>query len=190
MNGVFPAWIRSSRPNQFSSLLLFTVVALAPRPFGSTDPTAIAFWCIVLGVALIPASPRGLKRGHFAILAGAGIVILAYALVLHEQLSAHPWFATPHPLWREAADALQQPLEPSVSIARNQPIFSLGAPLAVMLCLRCSLLVCADSIRARQLLLVVAWSGVAYAAFGIASFLIDPTKILWREKLAHTRALT
>jgi len=190
MKRIFPAWVWSARSNRLSSLLLFTVIALAPLPFGSTDPTSIALWCIVLGVALAAARPRALKRGHFAILAGLAIIILAYAFVLHEQLSAPPWLAVPHPLWREAAEALQQPLEPSVSIARNQPFFALGAPLAVILCLMCSLIVCADSTRARQLVLVVAWSGVAYAAFGIASFLIDPSKILWREKQAYSTALT
>ena len=176
--------------NRISSFILFATVAAAPFPFGSTDPAAIAFWCIVLGLGVIAASPRGLRREHFPLLGLAVIVILAYAFVLHEQLAARPWIASPHPLWREAAEALGIPIAPSVSIARNQPFFALGAPLANMLAVICSFIVCIDRDRARQLLLVIAWSGVAYAVYGIAAYLIDPTHILWREKVAYRDVLT
>jgi O-antigen ligase len=175
---------------RISSFILFVTVAAAPFPFGSTDPAATAFWCIVLGLGVITASPRGLRREHFPLLGLAAIVIVAYAFVLHEQSAARPWVASPHQLWREAAGALGTPIEPSVSIARNQPFFSLGAPLANMLALICSFIVCADRNRARQLFLVIAWSGVAYAVYGVAAYLIDPTYILWREKLAYRFVLT
>lgn len=178
------------RSNRISSLILLVTVAAAPFPFGSVDPAEIALWCIFLGLGVISASPRGLHREHLPLLGLAVIVILAYAFVLHEQLATRPWIASPHPLWREAADALGIPIVPSVSIVRNQPFFSLGAPLANMLAVICSFIVCIDRDRARQLLLVVAWSGVAYAVYGIASFLIDPTKVLWREKDLYRDVLT
>ena len=178
------------KSNRISSLILFVTVAGAPFPFGSTAPTAIAFWCIVLGLGVVAVSPRGLRREHLPLLGLAVIVILAYAFVLHEQLAARPWIASPHPLWREAAEALGIPIVPSVSIARNEPFFALGAPLANMLAVICSFIVCLDRDRARQLILVIAWSGVAYAVYGIASFLIDPTHILWREKIAYREVLT
>ena len=54
-----------------------------------------------------------------------------------------------------------------------------------MLAVICSFIVCIDRDRARQLLLVIAWSGVAYAVYGIAAYLIDPTHILWREANAR-----
>ncbi len=176
--------------NRISSLILFATVAAAPFPFGSTDPSAIAFWCIVLGLGVVFASPRGLRREHFPLFGLAGIVILAYAFVLHEQLAARPWIASPNELWREAAGALGIPIAPSVSIARNQPFLSLGAPLANMLALICSFIVCIDRDRARQLFVVVAWSGAAYAIYGIVTYLVDPTHILWREKIAYRDVLT
>jgi O-antigen ligase len=175
---------------QISSFILFVTVAAAPFPFGSTDPAAIAFWCIVLGLGVITASPRGLRWEHFPLLCSAVIVILAYAFVVHEQLAARPWIASPHQIWHEAAEVLGIPIAPSASIARNQPFFSLGAPLANMLALICSFIVCADRNRARQLLLVIAWSSVAYAVYGIAAYLIDPTHVLWREKTAYRDVLT
>ncbi len=176
--------------NRISSIILFATVAAVPLPFGSTDSAVIAFWCIVLGLGGIAASPRSLRREHFPLIVLAGIVILAYAFVLHEQLAARPWVVAPHPIWGEAASALDMPLEPSVSIARNQPFFALGAPLANMLAIVCSFIVCIDRDRARQLFLVIAWSGAVYAAYGIATYFIDPTHLLWREKIAYREVLT
>lgn len=176
--------------NRISSLILFATVAAAPFPFGSTDPSAIAFWCIVLGVGVVFASPRGLRREHLPLFGLAGIVILAYAFVLHEQLAVRPWIASPQELWREAAGALGIPIVPSVSNARNQPFLSLGAPLANMLAVICSFIVCVDRDRARQLFMVIAWSGAAYAIYGIVTYLVDPTHILWREKISYRDVLT
>src|ERR1043166_5442793 len=107
---------RAARSNRISSFILLATVATAPLPFGSTDPATIAFWCIVLGVAVMTASPRQLRPHHFALVAFAAAVVLAYAFVLHEQLSATPWFASPHSLWAEAGKVLGMSLEPSVSI--------------------------------------------------------------------------
>ena len=163
------------RSNRISSYILFAVVALAPLPFGSADDITIAIWCVILGLAAVAATPRSLQSGQLALLGCAGVLIAAYGIVLHEQLSPHPWFAAPDPVWREASEALGTPLQPSVSIARNQPFFAIGAPLAAMLSLICSFIVCADRQRAHQLLKVVAWSGVGYAVFAIVTFAVDPT---------------
>ena len=59
-----------------------------------------------------------------------------------------------------------------------------------MLAVICSFLVCIDRYRARQLLLVIAWSGAAYAFYGIVAYLIEPTYVLWREKLGYRDVLT
>jgi O-antigen ligase len=179
------AWATEASP-----LILFTTVAAAPLPFGSADPTTISFWCIALGLALILAPSQGLSGGQLALVGLAFVVVAAYALVLHEQLAAHPWFASPDPVWREAAEVLGTPLQPSVSIARNEPYYALGSPLVFMLSLMCGFLVGMDGHRARQLLRVIAWSGAAYAAYGIVAEAFDPTHVLWREKQAYASVLT
>ncbi|HUZ33194.1 MAG TPA: O-antigen ligase family protein [Xanthobacteraceae bacterium] len=170
--------------------LLFGVVALAPLPFGSFELTAVAFWCIALGVCLIFAPVRALQGGQLALVGLAGLVVLAYGFVLHEQLADRPWVASYHPIWRQAAAALGVPIKPSVSIARNQPWFDLGRPLVCMLAIACGFLVGGDRYRARQLLKVIAWSGVAYAAYGILAHLFDPTHLLWRDKDAYLASVT
>src|SRR5580704_8939916 len=183
---------KPAAPTRISSWLLFIVVALAPLPFGSNEPTTIAFWCIALGACLVFAPVRSLGGGQLGLVGLAGIVVAAYALVLHEQLAEHPWLAaaTPDPIWQEAQAALGVPLQPSVSIARNQPWFELGRPLVCMLAIACGFLVGTDRGRARQLLKVIAWSGAAYAIYGILAHLFDPTHILWREKEAYLAYVT
>lgn len=179
-----------AKPNRLSSYLLFAVVALAPLPFGSTEPATIAVWCLVLGFSLIISSPRSSQGRNLLLLFAAAIIVAAYALVIHEQVSASPLLGSPNAAWSQAAEALGIQLASQISIARNEPFFAIGAPLANLLAGVCSYIVCEDRYRARQLFLVVAWSGLVYAVYGIVAFLIDPALVLWREKVAYRDVLT
>jgi O-antigen ligase len=163
-----------------SCTLLYLVVALAPLPLGSTEPALIAIWCIVLGVTVILGSVLEIRTPQLVFVGLAAVLAFMYGVVLHEQLSLHPWFASPHPIWKETAELLQMPIEPSASIARNQPLFALGAPLAAFLAFLSGLLVGANRSRAHQLLKVIAWSGVGYAIYGVASALVDPATGIFR----------
>jgi O-antigen ligase len=178
--------------NRVSTVLLLTVVALAPLPYGSVGPVPILACCVTLAVALGLASPSALDRRHLIVLGGIAIVICAYLVVLHEQLSAHPFFptSTPDPAWRAAEQALGAPIPASVAMVRDQPLWSIGPPLAAILSLLVSFIVCVDRDHARRLIHVVAWSGAAYAVYGILAFLIDPTHVLWMKKEAYFTVLT
>src|SRR4029077_16908939 len=70
----------------------------------------------------------------------------------------------------------------SVSIIRDEPLYALGAPLAAVLALVLGLVVGAERARARQAVRVMAWAGVAYAIYGFATLIFEPTGILWHEK--------
>ncbi|MDI1346752.1 MAG: O-antigen ligase family protein [Pseudolabrys sp.] len=172
--------------------ILFFVVAFAPLPFGSYDKGTVAVWCGILGLAAAATSLSNfpLRRGHLLLLAGIGLIVLFYAFVLHEQLSDHPWIAKPHPIWAQTSKVLGVDIVPSVSIVRGEPFFALGPTIACVLSLICGLIVGTDRDRARQLLHVIAWSGAAYAVYGILSYLIEPTMLLWREKRAYAGNLT
>jgi O-antigen ligase len=178
--------------NAVPSCLLFSVVAGAPLPFGSFDKTTIAFWCVLLGFAALSTalSTYHLRRGQLLLLGGIGLIVVFYAFVLHEQLADHPWVASYNPLWAQTSKVLGIRIIPSVSIVRGEPFFALGAPLACVLALICGLIIGSDRDRARQILQVVAWSGAVYAIYGILSFLIAPTMLLWREKEAYLGNLT
>jgi hypothetical protein len=170
--------------------ILVVAVALAPLPFGSTNPPVMALWSVVLGSALVFAALLARERHQTILLGLLALVVSAYGFVLHEQLSATPWIATPNPLWKRAAEALHIDLGPSVSIARHAPFFALGSPLLCVLALACGFLVASDRDRAMGLLKTIAWSGVAYALYGIIAHIIDPTKVLWRDKPAYFGSVT
>ena len=165
-----------------SCALFYLVVALAPLPPDSTEPAMVAIWCVVLGATVILASVLEIRKPQLVLIGLAAVLALMYGVVLHEQLSVHPWFASPHPIWKETAELLQIPIEPSVSIARNQPLSAIGAPLAALLSFLSGLLVGANRSRAHQLLSVIAWSGVAYAIYGVAFALVDPATGIFRVR--------
>ncbi|MCP3391797.1 O-antigen ligase family protein [Bradyrhizobium sp. CCGB12] len=173
-----------------ATFILFFVAATAPFPFGSTNDLSIAFWCLCLGIAVIFAPTRDLRRPHLWLLAGIGLIVVGYAFVLHEQLSDHPWVAPFQPIWKQASDLLGVPIAPSASIVKNEAFFALGAPLANILAIVLGITVGADRERARRLLWVIASSGALYALYGVLSFLIEPTMILWREKKAYLPNVT
>jgi O-antigen ligase len=192
--GKVKVWKKFATPSlsAIPSYLFFFVVAGAPLPFGSFDKTTIAFWCIILGATafMTSLSTYSLRTQHLLLLAGAGVVILFYAFVLHEQLADHPWIAEPNPIWAQTSTLLGVEIAPSVSIVRGEPLFALGAPIACVLALICGLVIGTNRKRARQILQVIAWSGAAYAVYGILSLFIDPTMLLWREKSAYIGNVT
>lgn len=175
-----------------ASWLLFAVVALAPLPFGSSEPAAIAFWCIALGLVTIAAPLKELRKQHFMLLGFVAIVVVAYGTVLYVQLASlqGPWLGLADPLWGIASESLHAHLNSSASITQNEPYFSLGSPLVCVLALISGFLFSTDRVRARGLLWVFAVSGAFYAAYGIAAHLFDPSRILWRAKTAYFDSVT
>jgi len=176
--------------NRVSTAILYTAIAGAPLPFGSTTPLMIAFWCGLLGLGVAAAAPHHLSKAHRVILGSLFLLGAAWLFVVREQLAQHPLLANVHPVWAQASEVLGSSLEPSASIARGQPWFALGASMADMLALMLGLVIGSDPTRARRTLVVMAWAGAAYALYGILSLVIDPTALLWREKQAYAGNLT
>ena len=184
---------RSSRFVTLGSWILLAAAALAPLPFGSNQSTTIAFWCIVLGAGVLLESSAidHLRATQLVFAAFAAIVFAAYAFVLYEQLAAHPWLpAEPNPIWHEAEAALGVSLRSTVAIVHGQWWLELGRPLVCLLALAGGFLLGIERGRARRLVKTIAWSGAAYAAYGIVSQLIDPTHIFWLEKKAYLNSVT
>src|SRR5262249_41093987 len=185
--------LNSSSLVTLGSWVLFAAVALAPLPFGSTPPTAVAFWCIVLGAAVILLSKNagGLRPRQLVFAALAAVVVAAYALVLYEQLAEYPLIrAQPNPVWHQAEAALGTPLTPTVAIVHGEPWLALGRPLVCLLALTGGFLIGLERERARRLIMVIAWSGVGYAIYGILWHLFDPTHLLWGEKRFYLDSVT
>lgn len=145
-----------------------------------------------LGLALLCLLPARLRATQLAILAAAAALTACSLLVLHDQLAAAPWLPVPpNPLWGEAARLLPGDLAPARVMALNQPFYSAGLGIVSLLAFTAGVVVASDRQLARQLLWVVAISGLTYAVVGIATFLIEPSRIfLIYEKQAHVTSLT
>ena len=66
----------------------------------------VAIWCVVLGVTVILASVLEIRTPQLVFIGLAAVLAVMYGVVLHEQLSVHPWFASPHPIWKETAETI------------------------------------------------------------------------------------
>jgi O-antigen ligase len=181
---------RRKRSNRFSGLILYLALCAPPLFYGSREPVVVVCWCALLGAGLAIASPNRLSKGHFVLLGAIGFLAACFGFVLHEQLSEHPWIATPSPIWEKASQVLGHPLVPSVSIVRGEPYLALGPIISNALALLLGLIVGANSKRARKGIELMAAAGAAYAIYGILAFALDPTEILWHQKTAYIGSLT
>lgn len=174
------------------AFLMFAILAIAPFPFGSVSPVAISALCgfaglAIAGLALRPiALPSPLAFG-----AAVLVLIVAYSTVMLLQLvPRQPGDALIHPIWAEAGDLLGQQLAGSASIARSQPFFAVGTPLLTLMLFVGGYMCGADDRLARRLIQTVAWAGGCYAMFAIGSFAIEPSMVLWEQKIAYSTSLT
>ena len=182
--------VQRTRDNRLATGLLGATVAIAPLPYGATDPTAVSAVVAGLGIALLCVRPRLRMPRDWGVIAFLALVGAGYALVLHEQLSASPWLQSlPDMAWLQLSSLLGDRGAP-LSVVRGQPFFALGNTLACSGALLCSYLVCMDRQNAESLLKIIAWAGVAYAAFGIATYIVAPEMVLWREKVLFRSVLS
>nr|WP_249157939.1 O-antigen ligase family protein [Bradyrhizobium jicamae] len=147
----------------------------------------------MLAVALLCCKPALRGTGDW-LLAGSLVAIGAgYALVLWQQLSPDFWPGIqPDVVWKQMADLLKDGTAngPRISVARNQPLFALGNVLACLAAVTCAFFVARNKRNAELLLKVVAWSGTAYAVYGICAFVLYPEFVLFREKVLYRNVLT
>jgi hypothetical protein len=114
---------------------LCAVIALVPLPFSSIDTRVIAVWVALLSLVLICASPRAFSDRDLHFLFGFGAIALAWTLVVAEQLFQSQHLAAA--IWKQTSAILGEELSSSVSIARNQPYFSVGFQMACMRSMLC-----------------------------------------------------
>jgi O-antigen ligase len=172
--------------------LMFAILAIAPFPFGSVSPVMISALCGLAGLAIAGLALRATALpSPMAFGVAVLVLIVAYSTVLFLQLvPRQSGDALTHPIWAETAELLGQPLTGSASIARSQPLFAVGAPLLTVMLFVGGYMCGADDRLARRLIQTIAWAGGCYAMFAIGSFAIDPSMVLWEEKIAYTTSLT
>ncbi|HEX2135564.1 MAG TPA: O-antigen ligase family protein [Microvirga sp.] len=173
-----------------SHYLTAAVVALAPLPFGSVEPIWGVVWCLLLAVAVSTTRLRELRPVHVALLAPVLAVAVLYGMAVWLQSHPVPTVAEPNPIWSRAEGVLQTPMPRRISVSVSQPWSSLGVPLLMLLAFLGGFLMSIERQGASLLLRAAALSGAAYAFYGMASFLLDPASLLWKEKFAYLDSLT
>ena len=86
-----------------------------------------------------------------------------------------------HPIWQMTADALQRPIEGSISVNRELTSLALLRLITAASVFWIAIQLCRDAARADLLLWSIAAISCAYAAYGIFAFGLTPGRILWFE---------
>jgi O-antigen ligase len=84
-----------------------------------------------------------------------------------------------HPIWQMAADALDKPIDGSISVNRDLTTLALLRLITAASVFWVALQLCRDAKRANILLWSVAALGCAYAAYGLFAFALTPGQVLW-----------
>jgi O-antigen ligase len=93
------------------------------------------------------------------------------------------WFH--HPIWQMASDALDQPVNGSISVDRELTSLALLRLITAASVFWIALQLCRDASRAGLLLWSIAAITCVYAAYGLIAFWLMPGRILWSENWLH-----
>jgi O-antigen ligase len=86
-----------------------------------------------------------------------------------------------HPIWHMSADALERPIDGSISVNRDLTTLALLRLITSASVLWIAIQLCRDAARANLLLWSIAAITCAYAAYGLLAFALTPGRILWFE---------
>jgi O-antigen ligase len=162
------------------------VAALAwcPFYFGSNDPlawgiNAVLFPCLVVvfEACLLATS------GHHPVSIGRlkmpallfGLVVL-WTFVQNAIWTPENWH---HPIWHMAADALQRPLNGSISVNRDLTTLGQVRLITAASAFWLAVQLCRNARRADLLVKAIGVIVTAYAAYGLVSFVVAPGSVLW-----------
>src|SRR2546430_348244 len=84
-----------------------------------------------------------------------------------------------HPIWQMAADALDKPIDGSISVNRDLTTLALLRLVTAASVFWLALQLCRSASRANFLLKFVAAISCAYAAYGLLAFALMPERVLW-----------
>ena len=185
--------VRKEMPGLFWAIV--ALVVLLPAPLGAIYQWSWGLMSSVVGVVLALWSGRvalGMQDAGFGMRTvwllevGFGLVIL---WILLQTLPFTP-AAWHHPLWSTTADVLGDVTYSAISLNPFSTLSGLVRLLAYAGIFWIALQYCRRAARARQVLLAVVYSGLAYAVYGIAIHLVASNNILTFSKAADAEDLT
>ena len=86
-----------------------------------------------------------------------------------------------HPIWQMSADALDKPVDGSISVNRDLTTLALLRLITAASVFWIALQLCRDASRANLLLWSIAAIVCAYAAYGLVAFALTPGSVLWSK---------
>jgi O-antigen ligase len=87
-----------------------------------------------------------------------------------------------HPIWQMAADALDKPIDGSISVDRDLTTLALLRLITAASVFWLAIQLCRSASRANFLLKSIAAISCAYAAYGLFAFALTPGRVLWVER--------
>lgn len=95
-----------------------------------------------------------------------------------------------HPIWQDAAQALNKPLEGSIALWRGEAFFSLNRLITYIVAGILGYVFGQECGRAKLMVKALWYSGIALCIYGYFNVATDSTKVLWVEKLQYEHDLT
>jgi O-antigen ligase len=87
-----------------------------------------------------------------------------------------------HPIWQMSADALDKPVDGSISVNRELTGLALLRLVTAASVFWLAMQLCRDATRAHYLLNSIAVMSCAYAAYGLLTFALMPGRVLWFDR--------
>ncbi|MBO6781948.1 MAG: O-antigen ligase family protein [Alphaproteobacteria bacterium] len=175
---------------------LLTVLVLAPLPLGSNRQWAWSLLAIAVAVTLlvwavgVARTPGAIRIPWSRHLPATVAFLLAIAWFCLQASGITP-AAWDHPLWAQAAAALDKPdlggaisLNPNASFDGAMRLLAYGAVFWL------AMHFCRSRRRTKQLLWAIVISGSVYAVYGLAVQFSGTNTILWFDKWAYENVVT
>lgn len=193
--GVWALFVVAVRRPSVGFWVLVGLVVLTPLPMGSVHLWSWGLMACVIGILLAVWSFRvvfGWERTDIRLRTTWPFVLMFSIPVIWAIFQAH--WVTPedwhHPLWLSASEALGTDLVSSVSLNPHESISFVCRLLTYGGIFWLSLQYCRRTDRARQVISAVAFSGLAYAVYGLIVQFSGSQTILWFNKFAYLDDLT
>ncbi|MGB1547256.1 MAG: O-antigen ligase family protein [Alphaproteobacteria bacterium] len=174
---------------------LMAIVMLAPLPFGGNRPWAWSLLSLLVGLLVVlwvvgAYRDRTMieiewQRSRLIVVPFA--ILVLWFLLQASGLTPSSWH---HPLWEEAAGVLGAPLTGAISLNPEASKTAVMRLLAYGGVFWLAFQLGRNEDRARQILWIVAITGLAYAVYGLVAHLSGSQKILWYPKWAYEGSLT
>lgn len=184
-----PSSPRRIAPIWWGVLLLLT---LAPIPFGSNRPWA---WSLLslLSAMLLAVWAVAVARGSRTLVWRKALtvpVVIAFAIMGWVIVSILPETAGSAPIWDFASEQLGRPLTRRISISVDNSLVALMRLAGYIAIFWLSVQYCRNPRRAEHLLVLLSWSGLAFALYGLINFYSGNTHLLWFERWAGYEDVT